>query len=233
MAAASRSRRNTQRRPTRLAGRSPRRASSYTVERGMPSRSATSLVDMTSVRVNGRAAGEAIYLREARSRQSGPPGVTSAGASGPFANGGCSAGSTGIQLSGLLVSDCHAAGCRNHAKATRAPSNSLSSNVPGKAPYICCLRGNFRIEPRRPSCRVAHAWTLAHRAIRSSPPPGRRGRLRLQAAAPATAWSAPQPPAPPHASGPNAASGPASGRSPKPSTALPQRRDAEHPAGHA
>jgi Helix-turn-helix domain len=47
----------------------------------MPSRSATSLVDMTSERVSGRAAGEAIYLREARSRQCGPPGPTSVGAS--------------------------------------------------------------------------------------------------------------------------------------------------------
>jgi hypothetical protein len=43
----------------------------------MPSRSATSLVDMTSVRVSGRAAGVAIYLREARSSQSGPPGADS------------------------------------------------------------------------------------------------------------------------------------------------------------
>jgi hypothetical protein len=74
IAAASRSRRKSQRRPTRLAGRTPRRASSYTVERGMPSRSATSLVDRTSARVSGRVAGVAIYLREARSRQSGPPG---------------------------------------------------------------------------------------------------------------------------------------------------------------
>jgi hypothetical protein len=41
----------------------------------MPSKSATSLVDMTSLRVSGRAAGVAIYLREARSRQSGPPGA--------------------------------------------------------------------------------------------------------------------------------------------------------------
>jgi hypothetical protein len=63
MAAASRSRKNSQRRPTRRAGRSPRRASSYTVERGMPSKSATSLVDMTSERVSGRAAGVAIYLK--------------------------------------------------------------------------------------------------------------------------------------------------------------------------
>ena len=40
----------------------------------MPSRSATSMVDMTSLRVSGRSAGVAIYLREAHSRQSGPPG---------------------------------------------------------------------------------------------------------------------------------------------------------------
>jgi hypothetical protein len=72
---ASGSRRKSQRRPTRRAGRSPRRASSYTVERGMPSSSATSLVDRTSVRVSGRAAGVVIYIREARRRQSGPPGA--------------------------------------------------------------------------------------------------------------------------------------------------------------
>jgi hypothetical protein len=48
----------------------------------MPRSSATSLVDMTSVRVSGRAAGVAIYLREARSRQSGPPGADSVGAAG-------------------------------------------------------------------------------------------------------------------------------------------------------
>jgi hypothetical protein len=39
-------------------------------------------------------------------------------------DGGCSAGSTGTQPSGLLVSDCHAAGCRNHAEA----------EAPGSAP---------------------------------------------------------------------------------------------------
>jgi hypothetical protein len=65
-------------------------------------------------------------------------------------------------------------------------------------------------------------------------PDGTAGsRLCLQTAAPATAWSAPQARRGPDASGPNAVSGPAPGRGPKRSTALLQRRDAEHPAGDA
>jgi hypothetical protein len=122
MAAASRSRRKSQRRPTRRAGRSPRRASSYAVERGMPSSSATSLVDMTSVRVSGRAARLSIYIREVRSRQSGPPGPTPAGASGPSQMGSLQ---RECQKHGNLTlwvpaSMATPAECRNHAVAEGA-----------------------------------------------------------------------------------------------------------------
>ena len=69
----------------------------------MPSRSATSLVDMTSVRVSVRPAGVAIYLREARSRQSGTGGSTSAGASGrEWESLRRSVGSMGIHTLGCL-----------------------------------------------------------------------------------------------------------------------------------
>jgi hypothetical protein len=58
-------------------------------------------------------------------------------------DGGCSAGSTGTQPSGLLVSDCHAAGCRNHAEAEpsyeltqrlSAPATSTRSSACGSTP---------------------------------------------------------------------------------------------------
>jgi hypothetical protein len=71
----------------------------------MPSRLATSLVDMTSVRVSGRVAGVAIYLREARSGQSGPPGPDLGGRLRVLANGsrsGGSVGSIGIHTLGRL-----------------------------------------------------------------------------------------------------------------------------------
>ena len=71
----------------------------------MPSSSATSLVDMTSVRVSGRPAGVAIYLREALTRESGPPAPTSGGACRVQDGRGAS----------LLARSF--AGFRNHAKA--------------------------------------------------------------------------------------------------------------------
>jgi hypothetical protein len=67
-AAASPSRRKIQRCPTRLAGRSPRRASRCTLERGMPSNSATSLPERMSVGVSERPVGRAICPREALCR---------------------------------------------------------------------------------------------------------------------------------------------------------------------
>lgn len=65
------SRRNSQRRPTRRAGRSSRRASSWTVERGIPRSSATSEVDRTSARVIGRGSTDIRWLR-GRCERSGP-----------------------------------------------------------------------------------------------------------------------------------------------------------------
>jgi hypothetical protein len=85
----------------------------------MPSRSATSLVDMTSVRVSGRAAGVAIYLREARSRQTRPPGADFGSRLRGLANesrSGGGVGSTGIHTLGGLPVMATLLKCRNHAK---------------------------------------------------------------------------------------------------------------------